>query len=51
MKGHDYILCLLCAKWNNNITSRKMNESRLEKIKQNLLSFLKLFHVILHMFM
>jgi hypothetical protein len=31
MKGHDYILCLLYAKWDNNTKSNKVNESRLEE--------------------
>ncbi len=31
MKGHDYIVCLLYAKWDNNTKFLKMNESRLEK--------------------
>ncbi len=31
MKGHDYILCLLYAKWDINTKSKKKNESRLEK--------------------
>jgi hypothetical protein len=36
MKGHDYTLCLLCEKWDNNTKRRKMNESRLEKSKHTL---------------
>jgi len=40
MKGHDYTLCLLYAKWDNNTKRRKMSESRLEKSK-HILSFLK----------
>ncbi len=31
MKGHNYTLCLLCAKWDINTNSKKMNETRLEK--------------------
>ncbi len=31
MKDHDYILYLLCAKWDNNTKFLKMNESRLQK--------------------
>jgi hypothetical protein len=31
MKSQDYILCLVCAKWNYNIQSKKVSESKLEK--------------------
>jgi hypothetical protein len=39
MKGHDYTSYIFCAKWNNNTKSRKMNESKLENNKYNILSF------------
>jgi hypothetical protein len=39
IKGHDYILYLFCAKWDNNAKLSKMSESELEKCKHNILSF------------
>jgi hypothetical protein len=51
MKGYDFTLCLLCAKWDSSTKLRKVSESRLEKKKKNILRFEKLFYVILHMFM
>jgi hypothetical protein len=39
MKGHDYTLYILCAKWSNNTKSKKKNESKLENNKYNILSF------------
>ncbi len=31
MKGHDYILCLFCAKWDRNTKLKKVSENRLDK--------------------
>jgi hypothetical protein len=42
MKGHDYTLCLLCEKWDNNNKWRKVNDNRLGK-KTQLLKLLKTF--------
>ncbi len=43
MKGHDYTLCLFCAKWDNNINFKKKSETRLEKKEIQLVKLLKTF--------
>jgi hypothetical protein len=39
MKGHDYILYILCAKWDNSTNEENWMKVGCEKNKHNILSF------------